>query len=184
MSPWHVHVWIQPITRNRVSSTRLPHLNNREMDAIPAVSTLHTQGSKAWTGYTKHQEKDREHGGEIQSRSNRNQTTEQKGSRKKIWKEIKQKVKNGSWEWWLEKGKMCLCVCVCVSLCRGRVGCKGKQTFCWWQWLCPVSPTMVLDNKTGSRVSRTCAPISSMTSDPAPCPKHPRSQWEVRILAL
>lgn len=32
--------------------------NNRAMDAAPAVSTLHTQGSKAWTACTEDQKKE------------------------------------------------------------------------------------------------------------------------------
>ena len=36
------------------------------MDAAPAVSTLHTQGSKAWNGCNTDQEKEREYGVERQ----------------------------------------------------------------------------------------------------------------------
>ena len=51
--------------------------NNRAMDVVPAVSTLHTlSGSKAWSSGSKDQEKRREYGGEEKNRDNR-QTAEQ-----------------------------------------------------------------------------------------------------------
>lgn len=82
-----VYVWIQPVQHfNKPKNcSTLVCLNNREMDATPAVSTLHTQGSKAWTGFTKDQKKKkREKKMEVKdkTRSQRKQRRRQKGRKK------------------------------------------------------------------------------------------------------
>lgn len=86
------------------------------MDAAPAVSTLHTQGSKAWAGCTKDQEKEREYGAERQTDHRETGEKDRREGKKKRGR-VKKESEGQRVEVVAAKVTLCVRAYVCVCLC-------------------------------------------------------------------